>query len=83
MSSFTSEGHKPFMNTHSDSQRLGECSEWPDVILETKVTEYWQFLMRDDLQPRATAAAHRILEHLGFEIDYRAGVYNPEVTDGA
>lgn len=82
--SFTSEGLQPFPNTHSNSQRLGECSEWPDVIIETKITEYWQFLSRDDIMPRAKEAAHRILTHLGFEIDYRAGIYDQvEVKDGA
>lgn len=75
MSSFTGEGFAPFPNVYSDNQRLGECSEWPDSVIEDKVCEYWQFLDRDDIMPRAIAAAHRVIDHLGFEMDYRYGAY--------
>lgn len=89
MGDFTGEGFEVFPSIYQDNQRVKEVAEWPDVYLETKVTEYWQFLMREDLMPRARQAAHRILEHLGFEIDWRAGQYDlpkepvaTEVIDG-
>lgn len=71
MSDFTSEGFKPFPNTESDLYRLHSVTEWPDELLQDKVYEYWQFLDRDDLMPRAIKAANKILEHLGFEVDMR------------
>ena len=72
---FTTEGFKPFPSVHSDNQIIGGCSEWSDQIIEEKITEYWLFLERDDIQPRARGLAQRVLAHLGFEIDYRAGCY--------
>lgn len=69
---------KPFPNTLADQEKLHSIAEWPEKQLEDKVVEYWQFKERTDLMPRAIKAANRILEHLGFEVDYRAGIYAPQ-----
>lgn len=74
---FTTEGYTPFPNVYEDNKRVGAFSELPDDVLERKIEEYWQFQNRDDIMPRARHAAGRILEHLGFEIDYRHGCYEP------
>ncbi len=76
MSEFTSDGFKPFPNTFEDNKRVGSCSEWSDDVIENKVTEYWLFLERKDIMPRAVEVAHRVLDHLGFEMDYRYGTYD-------
>lgn len=73
---FTTEGFAPFPSTYYDDKFIRECSEWDDSRIERMVTEYWQFLERDDIQPRARATAERILEHLGFEMDFRYGAYD-------
>lgn len=73
-SEFSSEGFDPFPPIHSDEFRLHSVAEWPDSQIEEKITEYWSFLSQDRM-PRAEKAARRILTHLGFEVDYRAGFY--------
>lgn len=85
MSDFSGEDYRPFPNVYSDNERIGQCSEWSDQIIEDRVTVYWLFLERDDIMPRARIAGQRVLAHLGFEIDYRAGVYvdqELELLDG-
>ena len=76
MSEFAGEGFTPFLNTEADAYQMKSVSEWPDARIEDKVLEYWEFLERKDLMPRAVKAAHRILEHLGFEMDARYGAYD-------
>jgi hypothetical protein len=68
---FTTEGFQPFPNTYADLQHLGEITEWDEARLRNKLEEYWGFIGRDDIMPRAREAAQRILEHLGFEVDMR------------
>lgn len=68
---FTSQGFEPFPNTMADQERLHSITEWSDELLEDKVYEYWQFLERKDLMPRAIAAANRMLLHMGYEVDCR------------
>lgn len=68
---FVGEGFKPFPNTIADRQVVSECLEWSDERIEAKVVEYWAFLDRTDLMPRARIAANQILGLLGFEMDER------------
>ena len=83
MSEFTSHGSEPFPSTYFDNRDIGNCSEWSDERIEGMVTEYWQFMDRKDLQPRARAIGERVLAHLGFEMDYRYGAYEtlPRLED--
>lgn len=81
MSEFTGDGFKPFPNTIADRQQIGDCINWPDSRIEDKVVEYWSFLDRTDLMPRAIKVAHSILDILGFEMDVRYGAYD-YVLDG-
>lgn len=93
MSDFTSQGGEVFPSIQSDEFRIHAIAEWPDKQLEEKVTEYWAFLNQGNVIPRALKASNRILAHLGFEVDYRAGFYaiteqdmsklNDEVCGGA
>jgi hypothetical protein len=89
VSEFSGDGYQPFPNLHSDNQVIGQCSEWEDDRIENMVTDYWQFLERSDIQPRAIKLANRVLEHLGFEMDFRYGAYDSmiqledSVCDGA
>lgn len=76
MSDFVGEGFKPFPNIYEDNKAVGAISGLSEAVLERKVHEYWEFLGRDDIMPRARDMAHRILLHLGFEVDYRAGEYD-------
>lgn len=71
MSDFAGEGFKPFPNTIADQEKLHSITQWSEEQLQDKVYEYYEFLDRKDLMPRAIAAANRILEHLGFEVDMR------------
>lgn len=75
-SAFTGTGFDTFPSIYSDNQIISECSNWEDERIERVVQEYTTFLERDDLQPRARAGAERILDHLGFEMDYRMGAYD-------
>ena len=75
MSDFAGEGFKPFPNTEADLHAMHTVAEWDEDVVEHKITEYWLFLERTDIMPRARNAAKRILEHLGFEIDFRQGCY--------
>ena len=73
-SAFTGEGFKPFPNTHSDNQRISELADpalWTDVMIENKLAEYYQFMDRTDIMPRARRLGTRILAHLNFELDHR------------
>lgn len=73
---FTTEGYAPFPSVYFDNRDIGNCSEWSDERIEDLVTDYWLFLEGEDIQPRARKAAQRVLEHLGFEMDYRYGAYD-------
>ena len=81
MSDFTSEGQKPFPNTHSDNAQISEVAEWPDDKLQNKLIEYWAFMDRTDLMERARTAGQRMLDLMGFEADYRFGVYDTEEVE--
>lgn len=73
-SGFTGEGFKPFPNTHSDNQRISELADpaaWTDEMIENKLAEYYQFLDRTDIMPRARKLGGRIISHLNFEMDHR------------
>ncbi|HET8708969.1 MAG TPA: hypothetical protein VFL85_01670 [Candidatus Saccharimonadales bacterium] len=82
-SGFTSEGHRSFANSYEDNKRVGEFSSLNDAALEYKVREYEEFVTRDDIMPRARTAASRILNHLGFEIGYRSGIYHTQTLEAA
>lgn len=71
MSEFSGEGFKPFPNTHSDNQRLGEVTGWSDEMIENKLAEYYQFMERGDIMARARTLGKRVLQHLNFEMDCR------------
>ena len=76
-SGFTSggrnEGHFP--SVHSDSQIVGEFSQWRQDILEERYNDYSNYLDRKDISPRSRGEAERILSHLIFELAYREGFY--------
>jgi len=82
MSDFNGEGFASFPNTYEDNKAAGIFSDWPQDVLEARVTEYGAFLQRTDLMPRAQATANRVMEHLLFELAWRDGIYNKEETDG-
>lgn len=74
---FSGEGFKPFPNVHSDNEHIGDISNWEDRLIEEKIVEYWQFMNRKDIQPRARKMGQRILNHLNFEMECRYG--SPEL----
>jgi hypothetical protein len=74
-SAFTGEGFAPFPNVHSDHEHISGISEFADDVLDSKITEYGEFLQRQDLMPRALKLGNRVLDHLLFESAYRDGVY--------
>lgn len=69
-------GFESFPSLYADGLQTGEFSEWKTPFLLDRYNEYTQFLQRPDLMPRAQTEAARILLHLTFELDYRAGVYS-------
>lgn len=73
MSGFTGEGFVPFPNTIADLEQIHSVTEWPTERLDYKTNEYGAFLQRDDLMPRAVAAASKILDYLLFELESRDG----------
>ena len=83
MSGFDREGLMPFPNTYEDNEEVGKFSLLDDRSLLAKHRDYQTFLSRDDIMPRATMAANRVLSHLIFEENYRAGVYDYPLTPAA
>lgn len=70
-SEFSGGGFEPFPNTYSDRKEVSSATEWDDARIEYKIEEYWAFLRRSDIMPRATQMGYEILNLLGFEIDER------------
>lgn len=77
MSEFSSGGRKEghFPSVYSDSQQVGEFSQWQQHTLEERYTDYSEYLDRTDISPRSRGEAERILGHLVFELSYREGFY--------
>lgn len=71
---FTSAGRERFPSIYSDLQQIGDYATWPREALDSRISEYQEFLKRDDLMPRAIEGAQRLLTHLGFEVCYRDGL---------
>lgn len=74
---FTSAGRHEgrFPSVYSDSQIVGEFSQWEQHILEERYNDYTDYLDRTDISPRSREVAERILGHLSFELAWREGIY--------
>lgn len=76
-SGFTTEGFITLPHFQADELRIDTIAETPIELLESRSTEYSQFLA-GEIMPRARAASNRILNHLIFELAYRDGVYDEQ-----
>lgn len=74
-SAFTGTGFDSMPSLYFHDRDIAEVSEYSDERLEEMRVEYMTFLQRDDLMPRATKTAQRILCHLAFEQLYRSGAF--------
>jgi len=72
MSEFAPQGGERFPNLFADSKRVAELSEWTTPMLEERATQYVAFLQSDNLMPRAREQATRFLDHVMFELSYKA-----------
>lgn len=77
-SAFTTNGREDFPPTYEDSKRIHEFSTWPSSVLKGRLLRYIAFLDNDPM-PRAAETARRIVEHIDFELQYRAT--NPDWND--
>lgn len=77
---FTSGGRKEgkFPNVYGDSQQVGDYATWSQEILEDRLNTYTEYVERTDISPRSRGEAQRILGHLGFELCWRAGMFDIE-----
>lgn len=80
MSGFTSAGFENTPDIHLTNQQVGEFSMLDDAALAYKIQQYGSVLLQDGVNPRALAGAQRILTHLNFEQQYRAGVYDNAIA---
>lgn len=74
---FTTSGRKEgrFPSVYSDSQIVGEFSQWEQHTLEERHNDYANYLDRTDVSPRSRIEAERVLGHLCFELYWREGIY--------
>ena len=80
MSEFTSGAREHFPHLYADEQHIDSVATWPREALDKKISEYQEFIQREDLMPRAQETARRLLTHMGFEVCYRDGLL--EYEDG-
>ena len=78
-SAFTSNGKAEFPPIYEDSKKLSELSTWRTSVLQGRLVRYLAFL-DDNPMPRAKDGAQRIVEHIDFELQYRA--MNPDWNEG-
>lgn len=70
-SGFTTEGYESFPSLYHDSERIHDITNWTPKMLNDRVTEYTEFLQRDELMPRARQTATRLLGQMAYELTCR------------
>jgi hypothetical protein len=76
---FMGDGFEPMPALYHDTKRLHHVAEWPQEMLDERLTEYGQFLQKENLMPRAEATANRTMNHLLFEAAFRDGIYDNDL----
>jgi hypothetical protein len=86
-SEFTSASWDSTPNIYLEEQGTGGYTNLSNEAIAAKVLEYEGVLTQKGVNPRAAEAARRILAHLSFERQSRAGAYSntiaTTVVDGA
>ena len=78
-SAFSTSGRTEFPPTYEDNKKITEFSTWPTSVLKGRLARYVAFL-EDSPMPRAKATSQRIVEHIDFELQWRAT--NSDWNDG-
>jgi hypothetical protein len=80
MSGFTTAGFENTPDIYLTNQEVGRFSELDDAAITYKLHQYGSVLMQHGINPRAFAGIERILAHLTFEQQYRAGTYDEVIA---
>jgi len=80
MSGFTSAGYENTPDIYLTNQEVRNFSALDDAALTHMNQQYGDVLTQEGVNPRALAGAQRILTHLIFEQDYRAGNYDDAIA---
>ena len=81
MSGFTTAGYENTPDIYLTNQEVGEFSMLDDAAITHKLHQYGSVMMQHGLSPRAFAGVERILAHLTFEQQYRAGFYDDIIAE--
>jgi hypothetical protein len=76
MSGFTTAGYENTPDIYLTNQEVGKFSTLDDAALTHMLHQYGNVMLQHGLNPRAFAGVERILAHLTFEQQYRAGAYD-------
>ncbi len=69
----------PLSSLYADNTHfIHQLASVDESVLKSRQTSYSEFL-EGDIMPRARDQATRVLAHIAFELDYRAGRYSKSV----